>query len=178
MQEWFEFQQSARSAVREREKIEFKRGFSTKRLFQIVKFPSFSSSVGWEVLRERDLKSKSDRFLGVRREWMFGEDIKKFETPVARLGYPKVVPPSILMTRFELSHELANRTMAGFEPLSVPVLFREATVGVDGTSWLFVSGDEWAGLELSWWEYLPGEWASTSKKIQTLFYELEQLHSR
>jgi hypothetical protein len=64
------------------------------------------------------------------------------------------------------------------EPLSIPVLFREATIGADGTSWRFASGDEWAGLELSWWENLPGKWERISKQIQNVFHELEKLHSR
>jgi hypothetical protein len=175
MQEWFEFQKLAHALVKKGNVIELKRGIATKRLVQIVKFPSFSSTVGWELFHQREAKLGIEKYFAVRKEWLFSEDSKKFENPIARLAHPKAISPTIITKTIELNSSIGEQIIQKLEPISIPALFPATSDGLDGTSWQFTSGDSWAGLCLSWWEHLPGNLKSISDKIQTVFQVLEKI---
>jgi hypothetical protein len=176
MQEWFEFQKAARSLVKSGMEIEIKPGVATKRLFQIVKLPSFSSTIGWEIFLKREVKLGNEKFFAVRKEWLSNEDAKKFQNPIARLAQPKIILPTIITETIELDRSIAEQIIHELEPVSIPTFFSATSFGTDGTSWQFASGDSWAGLCLSWWEHLPGNLKMISDKIQTAFQVLEEIN--
>lgn len=183
-QSWYSFQRQATQAVRAGYAPEHISGYSDHFELQILKLPSFESTIGWQIyLRQPVVYRKHSpeneglpKFIATRTRWAHQEDWQIFDSPVKRLEYLNRLSPRLHFGYQELEPIWIQDQLEKFHKLTLFPFVKDNSVGLDGVSYEINHGNSMAGARFGWWENGPPAWRSLIEIALPLFDQLELLY--
>ncbi len=182
---WQVYSKGGRKAVRQGFEPEHISGYSDKFLIQMLRLPSFTSEIGWQIYqrnpviyRRHPIENDGEpRFVGCRTEWLKEEDIQRFSSPVRSLQYLNRLAPTMRFQTVELDPQWTQQQTASLLSVSVPPFAVSNSIGLDGVSYEVRQGSYMAGTCLNWWCEGPDEWQPLTKIVLAILEELEDIYA-
>lgn len=152
--EWLHFESNAIERLRTGSNIK-KTGIG--RILSLLVAPSFENAVCYDLYKGFT-SHEGQRYVMIFSSWQRLKDIRKFETPIERLKYPRFIPPTIEQMEIEVKSDYTDSLLRKFKSVRVPPIIDEAVFGCDGTSYEIQFGELFHHSRFVWWEQGPKEW--------------------
>ena len=160
------------------------------RLFHYVELPSFTDRTCFEVFRhggtavavtqgqeETPATSARCEYIAVRTRWCFTQDLRAFESPVARVKHPRPFKPTLKIDKVSVARETIGEFLTRLAGITIPVMVLGQPIGCDGASYEFQVGDFWLGSRFSWWVKMPREWQPLESAVTDLLAYIQSCFS-
>ena len=148
---------------------------SLEEVFSFWRLPSFSDHTRTTLYRPKIVDSNKDSFITVTT-WNREADLAKLSDPIERLRHPKDLEPTITEICITLDSNAVSKAVFDLSRISLDsILPDERVIGLDGTGYRFSFSSGYFSLDLSWWCNHPVIWQDSTKEIETIISNLENM---
>lgn len=125
---------------------------------QILVLPSFGNYQAWDVLEEHKRSYAPLEYHAYQTTWRCDVDREAFETPVARLKYPRPFVPTVEAIQADLKTDELNEHLQRLATISVPLFSPTEGMWRDGTVYELAVGGFFRCGRVRWHCEMPKEW--------------------